>query len=93
VKRVRNRSARFRCVFGCSLLWILKELGEFKLGYVVSTVGMISFVLDFILHTAYAVFTCALTSILPSLYLIDTIYCSADTKATPASFQGVGLNF
>jgi len=32
-----------------------------------------------------AVDACALTSILPSLPLIDMIYCTADTKATPAS--------
>jgi hypothetical protein len=43
------------------------------------------FVFDFILHTAYTVDACALTSIMPSLSLIDTIYCTPDTKATPAS--------
>jgi hypothetical protein len=36
---------------------------------------------------------CALNSILPSLSLIDMIYCTADTKATPASVQGVGVDF
>jgi hypothetical protein len=45
----------------------------------------ICFVFDFILHTAYTVDACALTSILPSLPLIDMIYCTAGTKATPAS--------
>jgi hypothetical protein len=43
------------------------------------------FVFGFILHTAYTVDACALTSILPSLSLIDMTYCMADTKATPAS--------
>jgi hypothetical protein len=43
------------------------------------------FVFDFILHIAYTVDACALTSILTSLSLIDMIYCTADTKATPAS--------
>jgi hypothetical protein len=63
------------------------------IGQVVSTVGKICFVFDFILHTAYTVDACALTSIQPSLSLIDMIYCTADTKAKPASFQGVGVNF
>jgi hypothetical protein len=40
---------------------------------------------DFILHTAYTVGACALTSILPPHSLIDMTYCTADTKATPAS--------
>jgi hypothetical protein len=52
---VRNRSARFRCVFG-------------------STDGKICSVFDFILHTAYTEHACALTSILPSLSLIDIFY-------------------
>jgi hypothetical protein len=42
-------------------------------------------VFDFILHTAYSVDACALTSILPSLYLIDMTYFTEVTKATPAS--------
>jgi hypothetical protein len=54
---------------------------------------MMCFVFDFILHTAYNVDACALTSILPSLSLIDMIYCMTDTKATPASVQGVGVDF
>jgi len=41
--------------------------------------------LDFILHTAYTVAACALNSILPSLPLTDVMYCTTDTKATPAS--------
>jgi hypothetical protein len=45
------------------------------------------------LHTAYTVGACALTSILPSLSLIDMIYFTVDTKATPASVQGVGVDF
>jgi hypothetical protein len=56
-------------------------------------VGKICFVFDFILHTAYAVDACALTSILPSLSWIDMTHCTADTKATPASVQGVGVDF
>jgi hypothetical protein len=56
-------------------------------------VGKIRFVFEFILHTAYNVDGCALTSILSSLSLIDMIYCTADTKAAPASVQGVGVDF
>jgi hypothetical protein len=36
---------------------------------------------------------CALTSILPLLSLMDMIYCTAHTKATPASVEGVGVDF
>jgi hypothetical protein len=50
-------------------------------------------IFDFIFHTSYTVDACALTSILPSLPLIDMMYCKADTKATPASVQGVGVDF
>jgi len=53
----------------------------------------IFFVFDFILHTAYTVDACALTSILLSLSSIDMIYYTVDTKATPASVQGVGVDF
>jgi hypothetical protein len=45
-----------------------------------------------ILHTPYTVGACALTSILPSLSLTDMVYCRADTKATPASVQSVGVD-
>jgi hypothetical protein len=55
--------------------------------------GKICFVFDFILHTAYTVDACALTSTLPSLPLIDMTYCTADTKATLASVQGVDVDF
>jgi hypothetical protein len=55
--------------------------------------GKICFVFDFILHTAYTVDACAVIGILPTLSLIDMIYCTADTKATPASVQGVGVDF
>jgi hypothetical protein len=51
-------------------------------------VGKICFVFDFILHTAYTVDACALTSILPLLSLINMTCCSMDTKVTPASVQG-----
>jgi hypothetical protein len=54
---------------------------------------MIGFVYDFIVHAAYTVDACAVTSILPSPSLIDMIYSKADTKATPASVQGVGVDF
>jgi hypothetical protein len=50
-----------------------------RLGYVGSTAGKICLVFDFILHTAYTVVACAITSILTSLSLID-IYCKADTS-------------
>jgi hypothetical protein len=50
-------------------------VSEFRLRYVTlryvgSTVGKICFVFDFILHIAYTVDACALTSILPSMSLI-----------------------
>jgi len=71
-------------------------LVEFRLSY--GTLGWISvakiyFVLDFILHTAYTVDACALTSILSSLSMINMIHCTADTKATPVSVQGVGVDY
>jgi hypothetical protein len=56
-------------------------------------VGKICFDFDFILHIAYAVDACALTSILLSLSWIDMTHCTADTKATPTSVQGVGVDF
>jgi hypothetical protein len=52
----------------------------------------ICFALDVILDTVYAVDACALAGILLSLSLIDVIYCTPDTKATPASFQGVDVD-
>jgi hypothetical protein len=67
----------------------LKEFGEFRLGYVPSRVGKICFVFDFILHIAYIVDACAVTSVLPSLSLIDMTHCTAHTKPMPASVQGV----
>jgi hypothetical protein len=48
---------------------------------------------DFILHIVYVIDACALASILPSLSLIDMIYYSPETQWTPASVQGVGVNF
>jgi hypothetical protein len=56
-----------------------------SLGWVGGKVGKICFVFDFILHTAYTVEPCELTSIMPSLSLIDMIYFTVDTKASPAS--------
>jgi hypothetical protein len=47
----------------------------------------------FFLHTAYTVGACALTSILPSLSVIDMIYFTAEIKATRASVQGLGVDF
>jgi hypothetical protein len=47
------------------------------LGQFGNTVGKFSFFFDFILHIAYSVLACALTSILPSLSLIDVTYCTA----------------
>jgi hypothetical protein len=63
------------------------------LSFVGSTVGKICFVFDFILHTAYTVDACAFTIRLLSLSLIDMVYCTPDRKATPASVQGVGVDF
>jgi hypothetical protein len=71
----------------------LQGLGEFRLRYVGSTVGKICFVFDYVLHTAYVVDSCARTSILASPSWIDMTHCTADTKATPASVQGVGVDF
>jgi hypothetical protein len=51
------------------------------------------FVFCFILPTAYTVDACALASILPSLSLIDIVHFTPYTKATPASVQGVGVDF
>jgi hypothetical protein len=45
----------------------------------IERIGKIGFVFDLILHAAYTVCACALTSILPSLSLIDMTYCKADT--------------
>jgi hypothetical protein len=61
----------------------LVRLGDVRLGWKYSR--YICFVFDFIFHTAYTLGACALTSILPSLSLIDTVYFTADTKETPAS--------
>jgi hypothetical protein len=58
-----------------------------------NTVGKICFVSDFILHTVYTLDACALASILASLALIDMMYCTAYIRATPASVQGVGVDF
>jgi hypothetical protein len=73
-------------------------LDEFRLGYVrlEGTVGKFCFLFHFILHIAYTVDACALTSILPSLSLIDMTYCTPDTKATPASalvFRLIWISF
>jgi hypothetical protein len=54
---------------------------------------MIGLVSNFIVHTAYTVDACALASILPSPSLIGMIYCTTDTKPTPASVQRVGVDF
>jgi hypothetical protein len=48
---------------------------------------------DSFLHILFVIDACALASTLPSLSLIDTIYCSSETKARPASVQGVGVDF
>jgi hypothetical protein len=45
-----------------------------RLGCVGSTVGKVCFVVDFVLHTAWAVDACSRTCILPSLSLIDILY-------------------
>jgi hypothetical protein len=45
------------------------------------------------LHTAYTIDGSTLTNILPSLSFIRMIYCTAGTKATPASVHGLGVDF
>jgi hypothetical protein len=57
------------------------------------TVGKIWFVIDYILHTAYTIDACALTSYVPSLPLIDMVDFTADTKATLVSIRGVCVEF
>jgi len=69
------------------------SLGYVTLGWVGSTVGKICFVFYFILHNTYTLNASALPSILPSLSLIDMVYCTPHTRATPASVQGVGVDF
>jgi hypothetical protein len=64
-----------------------------RLGLTGSTIGKNCFVFDFILHTAYNVDVCALTSILPSRSLINMTYFTEVRKATPASVRGVGVDF
>jgi hypothetical protein len=54
----------------------MKDFGEFRVGYVGNTVGKICFVFDFILHTACTEDESALTTIQPSLSLIDVIHCT-----------------
>jgi hypothetical protein len=66
---------------------VVKTFMEFE------RIGNICFVFDFILHTAYTVHAWALTSILPSLSLIDMMCWTADKKATPASVEGVDVDF
>jgi len=58
VKRVRNRTKRFRCVFSSTDGYgILKELGGFRLGYIRFEIQPLRFVsfsnLVFTLHTPY----------------------------------------
>jgi hypothetical protein len=71
--------------------WV--NFGYVGLGCFGITAVNICFVFDFIPHTACTVHACALTIILPSLSLLDMIYFTADTKATPASVQGVVVDF
>jgi hypothetical protein len=106
VKRVLYRTARFHSVFGSTdEFGVIKNwvslglvrfgsvrLGWVGLGWIGNTVGKICFVFNFILHIAYTVDAFALPGILPSLSLIGTTYCTANTKATQASVQGVGVD-
>jgi hypothetical protein len=48
--------------------------------------------LDFILHYVDVLHACAVAMIRPSHTLIDMTYCRAETKSTPASVQGVGVD-
>jgi hypothetical protein len=48
--------------------------------------------LDFILPYIVVLHSCAVAMIRPSHTLIDMTYCGAETKATPASVQGVGVD-
>jgi TRAP-type mannitol/chloroaromatic compound transport system permease small subunit len=45
--------------------------------------------LDLILHDVVVLHACAVAMIRSSHTLIDMIYCTAETKSTPASVQGV----
>jgi hypothetical protein len=48
--------------------------------------------LDFILHYVVVLHACAVAMIRPSHTLIDMTYCRAETKATPVSVHGVGVD-
>jgi len=75
--------------------WVLQGLGEFRLGQVrleAQSARFVSF-FYFIHHTAYTIDTCTLTSILPSLSLMDMIYCTMDTKAMLPLVQGVAVDW
>jgi hypothetical protein len=50
----------------------------------VMSVAFVS-VSDFIFHIVYVIDECKLASTLPPLSFIDMIYCSPETKVTPAS--------
>jgi hypothetical protein len=77
------------CVVLCCFVLCCVVLCCVVLCCVGSTFGKICFVLDFILHTAYTIDACTITSVLTALSLIDT-YFTAHTKA---SVQGVGVDF
>jgi hypothetical protein len=48
--------------------------------------------LDFVLYYVVVLHTCVVAIIRPAHTLIDMAYCRAETKATPASVQGVGVD-
>jgi hypothetical protein len=48
---------------------------------------------NFILRTVYIIGARAIASILSSVNLRQMMYCTADTKETPESVQGVGVDF
>jgi hypothetical protein len=69
----------------------LEGLGQFGFREVL-LVACVS-VWDIIIHIVHVKDSCALASTFPSLSMINMIYCSPETKATPASVQGVGVDF
>jgi hypothetical protein len=48
--------------------------------------------LDFVLHYVVVLNACAVAMIRPSHTLKYMTYCREETKATPASVQGVGVD-
>jgi hypothetical protein len=84
VKRVRNRTTRFRCVFGTRLLWSSKELSKVRLGWKYSRLDFFRFRFNYS-YCIYSVDACALTSILLDRY--DILYGEHKSDAGVGSWR------